>query len=403
MRGPRIFVLGYHGWKNIGAEARLVSIAENLRRLIPDASITTSTFDRHNLDYLTIVDRRAYFNPGFHQWHVPKLIAEADLMILSEGNMFSERFSPLMTQASSNAIEQATRKGVKSAAIALDSGPVHPKRRQRLAAAIDSLDLLTLRAPQAKDALRALGVTRPIEITADCALSMSPPPAQDTEDLCHRYAIGNGPVHAIAPVDFYMWPAKVALIGRPSEYLRWPVKGVGGREVRRLTGELTADWVRYVQYALQTSPDAQVPIVIMDPSDKRIALAIAAGVGRPDRTPILDGHDLTPHQMSALIRRFDSLATSRYHALVLSLAYAVPFIALGHDTRTRFVAEQVGASDAFVDYTDAHRVDRMIEIHERMFQGNAADGVRCAIAARVGPLKAADGLNYELIRDLLDS
>ncbi|GAA4386549.1 polysaccharide pyruvyl transferase family protein [Tsukamurella soli] len=401
MRGPRIFVFGYHGWKNIGAETRLVAIVENLRRLIPDASITASTFDRHNLDYLTTVDRRAYFNPGFHQRHVRRLLGDADLLLLSEGNMFSERFSPLMIEGSANAVEEAARQGVKSVGLALDSGTVHPKRRERLVAAIEALDRLTLRAPQALDTLRGLGVRREIEVTADCALSMSTPAPELTGLLCARYGIGGGAVHAIAPVDFYMWPATVALIGRPSEYLRWPVKATGGAEVRRQTGELIDDWVRYTGHLLRSAPDVQVPLVVMDPSDQRIAGAIAARVGRPDRTPILDGHDLTPHEMSALIRRFDSLTTSRYHALVLSLAYATPFVALGHDTRTRFVAEQVGAGDAFVAHDDPHRVDRMIELHGRVTA--AADEVRRTLVVSVAPLQAADKHNYELVRDLLDS
>ena len=48
----RVLVYGMHGYRNLGAEARLVAILDQLNKMVPDAEIVTNTLDRHALDYL---------------------------------------------------------------------------------------------------------------------------------------------------------------------------------------------------------------------------------------------------------------------------------------------------------------------------------------------------------------
>jgi hypothetical protein len=46
--------------------------------------------------------------------------------------------------------------------------------------------------------------------------------------------------------------------------------------------------------------------------------------------------------MTVLLRGLDALVTSRYHAAVLSMAAAVPQIAVGHDLRLRTLYQELG-------------------------------------------------------------
>ncbi|MFE5479725.1 polysaccharide pyruvyl transferase family protein [Nocardia sp. NPDC056541] len=398
MTKPRIFIYGYHGWKNIGAEARLVSMIENIKARVPDAHITASTSHPKNLDYLTIADERAYVNPALHKRRAAKLIADSDLMILAEGNMLTDEFSPLMVEIFTHAMEEAARQKVLAVGLALDSGTLAPQRHARVASALDGLDLLTVRIDGAAAALKQLGVTRPIEVTADCALSMSPPTPELCEAMAARFGFGSARVHAVAPVDFHMWPAKISLIGRREEYLRWPIKATWADGGREKTAQLLSDWARYVRYLL-ADRETVVPLVVMDPADRRIVEQLRSELAVPERTPIVDGADLTPHQMSATMFWFDTVTTSRYHALVLPLAHSVPFIALGHDTRTRFIADQFGASDAFIRYDDPQRVEKMIAAHKTVLSD--IEQRRTLISEGVRELRQADQRNYDLVAEML--
>jgi polysaccharide pyruvyl transferase WcaK-like protein len=400
MSTQQIFIYGYHGFRNVGAEARLVAIVDNLHDAVPDAELVVSTFSRSNLRWLHGV-KLVYFNPAAYAVSKKprRVIASSDVMVLSEGNMLTDEFSKHMVMTFVCALEHANARGVKSVGMALDSGQLSDGIRQRVVDALETTTLLTVRSPGAAEELRALGVSRPIEVTADCALSMRLPTDEEREKVRRQLGLGGRPAHAIAPVDFYMWPAKIAPLGRPDEYVRWPFKATWADNGRRRSAELVADWVGYGRHLLSTDPEAIVVVLVMDPSDRTIAARVASGIDTPERTRLLSGADLTPREMSAAFSFLSSMSTSRYHAMVLPLAYGVPFIALGHDTRTRFLCDQLGMSEYFVPFDARDRLARLVELSEQL----AADqsNLRTRILVGTERLRAQDARNYAAVAELL--
>jgi polysaccharide pyruvyl transferase WcaK-like protein len=88
--------------------------------------------------------------------------------------------------------------------------------------------------------------------------------------------------------------------------------------------------------------------------------------------------------MTALLRSLDVLVTSRYHASVLSLAAAVPQVAVHRDLRLRSLYAELGLEhDYFLPPDDpevfgriADAVDRLladpVEVRDRLRAGHAA-------------------------------
>jgi polysaccharide pyruvyl transferase WcaK-like protein len=88
--------------------------------------------------------------------------------------------------------------------------------------------------------------------------------------------------------------------------------------------------------------------------------------------------------MTAVLRRLGVLVTSRYHASVLSLAAAVPQLAVGHDLRLRTLYSELGIADRyFLTPDEPDVVERMtdavdellfdpVEVRERLRAGHDA-------------------------------
>ncbi len=395
----RVLLYGYHGFRNIGAESRLVATVEALRAIAPRAEIAVNTFHRQNLDYLrqpgVVLE---YFHPATYAFAGRRRIASADVVVMTEGNMLTESFSKHMVLGFTTAVEQAERLGVPSVGLALDSGSLSPERVPRVAAALNSMRLLTVRAPGAAEALRAMGVTRELEITADCALSMRPPSDAIREAVWRRYSLDHGPVYGIAPVDFFMYPARMALIGRRDDFVRWPFKATWPNEGRLASERLVKAWVEYGKHLL-ADPAARLMLVVMDPSDVGIARSVLAGLAESDRVIFLSGQELDPVEMSAALSALRTIATSRYHALVMPLLYAVPYIALGHDTRTRFISDQLDVGAYFIPHDEPNLANELKERHEMLVANEQA--VRNRLDRGFRELKRRDALNYSLLGSLL--
>lgn len=397
----RILIYGMHGYRNLGAESRLVAIIDQVHRLAPTAEVVTNTLHRTALDYLRDQATVRYFHPATYRRSGRRLIEDSDVLILSEGAFIGDRFTPHLVTAAVTALEQAHAAGVARVGLALDSNYLSPKRRPRTARALNAISLLTVRAPGAEHDLAALGVKVSMPVTADCAVSMPLPDRSVRDMVKRRYGFGGGPVHGIAPVDFYMWPAVLRPVGRPSHYVRWPYKATwpdGGRERSR---RLVSDWAAHARYLLSTHPRARVAIFIMDRGDVHIAQRVQAAIGLPERTVIVNGQTSNPGEMSAAYGQLASLTSSRYHALVLSAVYGIPQIAFGHDNRTRFFLEDMDLSRFFVPHDAAAGATRMRERHEQLM--GQRDEVREQLLRGMTTMQARDALNYQLLGDVLES
>ncbi len=389
-----IFIYGYHGFHNVGAECRMLAMVDQLRRRLPEIRITVSSFNKAHLGQVPGAEI-ASFHPARYHWAARPHIAAADVMVLAEGNMLTDEFSPHLVLAFTTAMEQARALGTATAGLALDSGRLSARHVPRVVEALNAIDVLTVRTPSARTVLAGMGVARPIEVTADCAVSLPLLPSR--QPVAAKLGSHGGPVHGIAPVDFYMWPARVNPVGQPSAFVRWPFKATwaGGGRVR--TEALADAWTAYGRWLLDRDRSARLAVIIMDPADRHLARAIAGRLSS-ERVRVLGGADLDCRSMSAAIGSLSTIASSRYHAAVLALAWGVPFLALGHDTRTKFLADEVGLGELYIAHDAPRLSEALVERHLALEQ--RTDQIGEQLRAHHQRMQAADSRNYELVASL---
>jgi polysaccharide pyruvyl transferase WcaK-like protein len=397
--GSRIFVYGYNGVRNIGADCRIMPILAHLRRLAPDAEIVVNTFGRHELDFVADVEVD-YFHPATYAVAAKRRIRDADVAILCEGNMLTDGFTPHMVKAFTLAMEQGEALGVPTVGLALDSGSLSPRLEPRVMSALSTMELVTARSAGAGRSLKERGVTSRVEVTADSAVNMVLPDEAHRQRVLRGLGMAGGPVHGLAPVDFSMFPARIAPFGRRDDYVRWPFKGTwpdGGRE---RSARLLGQWTEYAHHLLATDLDARVAVFALDPSDRNFATALHARIDRPDRTVLVLGRDHGPLDVSAALSGLRSMTTSRYHGLVLTLPYSIPVIALGHDTRMSFITEELGVPEYFVDHTTPTLIGDLTERHSHLM--THADDVRTRLEAGFRSMRSRDLENYTHVGGVLE-
>lgn len=398
-RKNRLFIYGYNGFRNIGADCRILAIVENMRKLVPDAELVVNSFHRSRMDFVhgATVD---YFHPATYSFAAKSRIRRSDATILCEGNMLTDEFSAHMARAFLIAMRQGEELDVPTIGLALDAGVLGAALEREVVEAMNTMEVITARSRASADVLRRKGVRARIEVTADCAVNMTLPTAAHQRLVRERAGMLDGPVYGIAPVDFFMFPAKIALFGRSEDYVRWPFKGTWPEDGRVRGAKLIDEWVAHCRYLLSTDPRAKVAIFALDPSDTAFSRRLWRAIGQPERTILVIGEEHPPLDVSAMLGGLWSMATSRYHGLVLPLCYEVPYIAVGHDTRTLYISQELGLEHSFVDYRAPSLRAELRDRHERMLSEH--DDLQTRIGRGLADMRRRDLDNYRVVGEVLE-
>jgi polysaccharide pyruvyl transferase WcaK-like protein len=208
------------------------------------------------------------------------------------------------------------------------------------------MDLIVVRAKAAAERLRACKVTAPIEVTADNALTFVP----DSAELGRARASwpeATGVV-GLAVVNFHLFPVGLRPFARKAYRYQWPYAFSRSRERSRAAAALASAYAELADWIVDEH-GRSVALLCMEELDGPFAAAVRERMRHADRARIFSSHDYNASQMAGLLRSLDLLVTARYHAAVLSLAAAVPQVAVGHDLRLRSLYDELGLSELFVD------------------------------------------------------
>lgn len=353
IRGDRLRVLmvGYNGANNTGAEALLQSDIDDVRAVLgPAASITVPTLNERNLRrYLSENDDlRIVRIPTLYFGAIRRLVAEADLVMLVEGSTYMDTWGSPLLWAFLWASRCASSRNKESLAYAVDAGSLSAANARRVASIASSTGMIITRNRAAADRLHAIGVSAPIEWTADNAFTFEPK-REDEGWIDTEWPLrGNGTV-GIAAVDYTAWPAVFRPWGAKSNCYKWPYYYSRSPERSRAAEGLAEGYARLADRIIAGTGHS-VAFVCMEQLDETLATAIRARMRRPEDARIFSARYNDASRMTALLRSLSLLITSRFHASVLSLAGAVPQIAVGHDTRLRTLYADIGlAEDWFLD------------------------------------------------------
>lgn len=338
---PRVLVIGYSGANNTGAEALLLADMEDLRAVLgPHAAVTVPSLNVRNLRrYLAEGPGLSIVRiPSIFFFRVWRLMKAHDALVLVEGSTFMDTWGSALLWYFLWAAWCARRQGKPCLAYAVDAGDLCRRNRALTRRVASGMDGIVVRARAAADRLHACGVTAPIDVTADNALTFVP----DGSQAGAAGAIG------LAVVNFHLFPVRLRPFARRRDVYRWPYAFSRSRERTRAAETLAATYAELADWIVE---GLRKPVVLlcMEELDESFAEAVRARMRHGEGVPIFSSREYNASQMTALVRGLDLLVTSRYHAAVLSLEAAVPQTAVGHDSRLRALYSELGMADLFVE------------------------------------------------------
>lgn len=307
----RVGISGSYGGLNLGDEAILKSIIQQLSQSLPVEIVVFSrdvedTRRRHPQVARALPVRDMARN------EVRPEIERLDLLIFGGGGILFDAEARIYLRE----VELALEHSVPVMVYAVGVGPLNsPEAQQLVRTQLAAVDAVTVREARARKLLEEIGVTRDVAVAADPAFLLEP------ENL---------PIGALEREGL---DTSRRLIGMSVREPGAAAPDIDENQYHSLLAN-AADFMveRY---------DADVVLVPMEPEmeDVRHSHAVIARMLRPQRATVLKGQ-YTSGQMLSLVGRFTFAVGMRLHFLIFAALQGVPFVALPYASKVEgFLAD----------------------------------------------------------------
>jgi polysaccharide pyruvyl transferase CsaB len=299
MSASKIGITGSYGGMNLGDEAILQSMLEQLRREAPGCEITVFSRDAEDTKRRHKVERAVPVRKLSRAEVVPE-IERLDLLLFGGGGILYDADARTYLRE----VLVAKEHGVPVMLFAVGAGPLSdPTVQAAVRDALEGVAAVTVREKSAQQLLEEAGVRREVVVTADPALLLKPEPL-------------------------------------PRNMLK--IEGLEGRKRLigmsvREPGVAAPDLDPNVYHALLANAadfmvdrfDADVVFVPMERSvlDSQHSHAVIAKMLRAQRARVLNG-EYTSGQILSLMGHFSFVVGMRLHFLIFAALRGVPFVAL---------------------------------------------------------------------------
>lgn len=293
-----IVVSGYYGFGNTGDEAVLAGIVDSLRAMTASARITafSATPDATSAQHrIQAVDR--------NNWRLmSNYIKECDLLISGGGSLLQDVTSALSPLYYLNIIRLGLRARKPVMLYAQGFGPLNrPLNRAVARRLLNRVSAITVRDEDSSHELKRLGVTIPIEVTADPAFMLRASNPQATQSLMQEMGLGEKG-QPLVGVSLRPWP---------------------GMESRRVQ----------LREGLQRLADAThcrfVFLPMHEPGDRMSADSLVHDL----QAATLPERSLGPREILGVVGQYDLMVAMRLHALIFAAAQQVPLVGIGYDPK----------------------------------------------------------------------
>ncbi|MFD6693949.1 polysaccharide pyruvyl transferase family protein [Micromonospora aurantiaca (nom. illeg.)] len=309
--GLTIGVLGSYGGRNLGDEAILTGLLDDLRRHEPHARIIV--FSR-NPAHTALAHPEVEAVPweGVSRVDSSPVLNQLDLLILGGGGILYDKEARRYLRV----VRVAQERGLPLITYAVGAGPLTDTLdsgmvRETLAQAVE----VTVRDQESRMVLEEAGLVNPITVTADPAFLLEP------EEFPQQWLREEGV------------PAGSRLVGLS---VREP-----GRAAERLDVDGYHRLLAQIGDFLVHRIDAYVLFVPMERDDIRHSHGVLSHMTAADRGRILHG-DYRPAQILGLMRHFDLAVGMRLHFLIFAAMMGTPFLPLPYAGKVFDLAQRLG-------------------------------------------------------------
>jgi polysaccharide pyruvyl transferase CsaB len=297
----RVLVSGYYGFGNLGDEAILAALAQELAAAVPDIEIEVLSSD---LDHT----HRVHGLDAAQRWKLPSIwraLRRSDYLLQGGGGLIQDATSTA-SPAYYLGVLALARLARRPYAIFLQGlGPLsRPIWQKWTARMFRRARLVVLRDARSADLLRQWGCPGPISVAADPVVLLRPAPRDELD----------------------AW-----LADQHAPALDSPYRVLVPRQVGEHEPALTA-----AARAL-ASGGRRVLVVPFQRQDEEMAARIAAAAGA---TPLPAPED--PRVAMALVADSAGVLSVRLHALVFAAAAGVPALAVAYDPKVAAFCDAVG-------------------------------------------------------------
>lgn len=347
--GLRIGITGSYGGVNLGDEAILHSMVDQIRGSLPVREIVVFSRDPQDTLARHAVDRALAMREMTREESRAE-VEQLDVLILGGGGILYDKSVEVYLRE----VALANEARIPVVVYAVGAGPLKQQAsRQLVREHLTPAALITVRDRHALRLLQDAGIEREIELTADPALLLEPKDL-NSEMLAREGLDTNRPLIAFSVRE----PGPAAPEIQPEHY-------------QALLAD-TADFVidRY---------EADVAFVAMERRhmDLQQSHAVAARMHHARRAHILRG-DYTSHDVLALLARCTFAVGMRLHFLIFAALQGVPFVALPYASKVTGLIEDLelhmpplqqvntGRLIAHLDYCWDHRDEIRDQIRARL-------------------------------------
>src|SRR5437868_12837047 len=166
----RVGITGSYGGLNLGDEAILQSMIEQLRREVSGVEITVFSRDADDTKRRHKVERAVAVRKLSRAEIAPE-IERLDLLLFGGGGILYDADARVYLRE----VQVAKEHGVPVMLFAVGAGPlVEPTVQEAVREALDGVAAITVREKSAQQVLEAAGVHRDVVVTADPALLLKP-------------------------------------------------------------------------------------------------------------------------------------------------------------------------------------------------------------------------------------
>ena len=302
----RVVMSGYYGFGNAGDDAILESIQQAIRAASDDVSVTVlsndpeQTYRQYGLEAI----------PRFRILRVFNALRRGDVLLSGGGSLLQDTTSTRSLVYYLSVIRCARWLGKPVMLYANGIGPVRkPVNRRRVRKVVERAALVTLRDHASARELEEMGVTRPVQVTADPVFHLEPAPAERSRELLKAAGLEAGtPFVAVSVRD-------------------WQDIGDFYIQLARLCGHL------------RRTHGMEVLFLLMQPDRDRAATAqVRALMEEPSH--VLDA-PCTPRELMGVLGQARLCLAMRLHTLIFAARMAVPAMGLVYDPKVASYLEEL--------------------------------------------------------------